>query len=115
MAKAALTLMPICTVLSMTSCDQRASNVVRERACHALQLFKPRFCMCLGLAADFGLVCQRFLRIFDQGDHDIARSEAALRSFADELKALFLDGWIFSTHRKAGTTAIPIAGGVGCR
>ena len=71
-------LLPMCTVLSMVSVDARVKPEKRQRAADALKLFTPKLCASLGVLADFGLCCQRFLRPLDSADHDIARSAVSL-------------------------------------
>ena len=104
-AKTALMLMPLCTLLSTTSCDARVHPNKRQRAVEALQLFTPKFCLTLGALADYGLVTAAFLRKYDTLDHDIAKSERELITFEEQMCKIFKDGWLLATH--AQTAAGP--------
>ena len=74
-AKTALMLLPICTLLSTASCDARVKKEKRERAAQALQLVTPKFCLSLGALADYGLISAAFIHKYDALHHDIAASE----------------------------------------
>ena len=70
--KIALMLVPIAVLLSYIGSDKRHANDKRERAVSLLKKMNAKFCLALGLSADWGIVTQAFLRLFDQSDHDIA-------------------------------------------
>ena len=84
-AKTAVMLLPICTLLSTVSCDARVAKDRRERAAAALQLFTPKCCLSLGALADYGLLTAAFIRKFDCLNHDIAASERELLHFDRKL------------------------------
>ena len=96
-AKLCLMLMPVATVLCIVASDGRIDKATRDRAQAALQRFSPRFCTALGLQADMGLLTSRFLRIWDQGNHDISRSTEELREFRELMQAAFMEGCFFAT------------------
>ena len=87
-AKTALMLLPICTLLSTVSCDQRVNKEKRERAAQALQLFTPKFCLSLGALADYGLLSAAFIRKYDALHHDIAASEGELLHFEKDAQGV---------------------------
>ena len=97
-AKTALMLLPICTLLSTVSCDARVSKEKRERAAESLQLFTPKFCLSLGALADYGLLCAAFIRKYDALDHDIAASERELLDFQKKMRRVFVEGWFLASH-----------------
>ena len=97
-AKTAVMLLPICTLLSTISCDNRVSKEKRERAASALQLFTPKFCLSLGALADYGVITQSFIRKFDSLHHDIAASERELLHFERKMRKIFVDGWFLASH-----------------
>ena len=97
-AKTAVMLLPICTLLSTVSCDTRVKKGKRERAAAALNLFTPKFCTSLGALADYGLLTASFIRKFDRLDHDIANSERELVRFERKMRKVFQDGWFLATH-----------------
>lgn len=110
-AKLAIMLLPVAVLLAHIASDERCEKARRDRATHVLKLFKPEFCMALGLSADFGLLVKAFIRLFDCGNHDIANSERELQHFRNTLDAVFKHGWVFGTQSKnAGLTAQELPG-----
>ena len=103
-AKTAVMLLPICTLLSTISCDARVKKEKRERAASALQLFTSKFCLSLGALADYGLISQSFIRKFDTLNHDIAASERELLHFQHKMRKIFVDGWFLASHAATATT-----------
>ena len=109
-------LLPIATLLAYMGSDSRHERGLRERALALLKHFDNKCCLALGLSADLGLVCQAFLRCFDNGNHDIALSRTEIDDFIMTLEALFLEGRVFTrAHETApaagGTVALPAVGG----
>ena len=51
-----------------------------------------KFCMATALAADWGIVCQWFLRRFDVAYHDIAKSREEIDCMIETLEAVFIQG-----------------------
>ena len=74
MAKVALMLLPIATLLAFIGSDQRHTVASRERAKTILKKLDSKFCLSIGVSADLGLVCQAFLRLFAENSHDIAKT-----------------------------------------
>ena len=95
MAKVAVLLLPVCTLLSFISCDERHGKEQRQRAVDTLKLFTPKFCIGLGMSADFALVCTEFLRLFDCLNHDMANSVTEAEQFLETLQAMFRKGFVF--------------------
>ncbi len=107
-AKLSVMLLPVCVLLAFLASDERTDGQRRARAAALLRLFTPKFSTALGVSADYGILCQSFLRKFDCGDHDIARSVAELRDFEETLTAVFRKGLLFlspETASEAGLTA----------
>ena len=73
-AKVAIMLLPIATVLAIVASDHRVEMAKRTRSKGLLKHLTPKFCTALGLSADFGLLVADFIRVWDMGSHDIARS-----------------------------------------
>ena len=48
----------------------------------------------IGCSADWGEVCQRFLREFDCADRDATTSATRLDECCKTIRRLFVDGWI---------------------
>ena len=101
-AKVAIMLLPVAAVLATRASDMRLKKDLRERAVRALQLLKPKFCMALGLTADFGLLVHAFVRLWDQASHDIAASLREYREFRDRMRSVFQDGLVFSPRNQVG-------------
>ena len=106
-AKTAVMLLPICTLLSTISCDHRVSKEKKERAASALQLFTPKFCLSLGALADYGVITQSFIRKFDSLHHDIAASERELLHFERKMRKIFVDGWFLASHAETAAGGGP--------
>ena len=106
-AKAAVMLLPICTLMSIVSCDQRVAKDKRERAASALRLFTPKFCLSLGALADYNLLTQSFIRKFDCQHHDIAASEREISHFERKMRKIFVDGWFLASHAETAAGVGP--------
>ena len=78
--KMALMLVPICVLLAYIGSDMRHAKDKRDRALALLKRLNARFCLSLGLSADWGIITQAFLRLFDQADHDISESVAHIEA-----------------------------------
>ena len=72
MAKVAYVLIFIATLLAFVSSDVRRSSSDRKRATALLRKLDSQFSMAIVLSADWGIVCEAFLRLFDKKGHDIA-------------------------------------------
>lgn len=97
-AKLAALLMPVATVLAHVSCDGRVQSIKRARAADMLKALTPRFCMALGLSADFGLLVADFIRTWDKASHDIANSTRELAEFSQQMTAVFKEAFVFCTE-----------------
>ena len=81
--------------------DPRQSKDIRDRAEEALDAITPADTLACGMAADFAEECLDFIRRFDVGDHDCAKSASQKRKFQRALKVLFLDGYIYAAPTSA--------------
>ena len=110
-AKMALMLVPIAVLLAYIDSDMRHAKDKRDRALALLKRLNAKFCLSLGLSADWGITTQAFLRLFDQADHDISESVAHIEALIDTLTTLFINGRIFmrasAGSAAAGATDIP--------
>ena len=94
-AKVALMLLPIATLLAHIASDQRHDPPQRDRATALLQKLDSRFCTATGVSADWGIVCTWFLRRFDVACHDIAKSRSEIDCMIETLDATFAEGRVF--------------------
>ena len=106
-------LLPIKTLLAMSSADQRRTHEDRERAeVSLLCKLQSKFCLVLWLSVDLGIVCDACLRLFDKKGHDIAKSASEISNFKHVIKTLFIDGYIFYNQEVSTvTTNLPAIGG----
>ena len=63
--KIALMLLPVATLLAYIASDKRHELDQRERATSLLQKLDTKFCLAIGVSADWGIICNWFLRLFD--------------------------------------------------
>ena len=61
-AKIAMMLLPVATLLAYIASDRRIEREQRERATALLRKFESRFCVAIGVSADWGIICNWFLR-----------------------------------------------------
>lgn len=99
-AKLSVMLLPAASLLAFIASDSRVEAEKRARAKTMLKLFSPKFCLSLGVSADFGLLCSQFLRTFDKDDHDIAASARGLDEFECTMRAVFKEGMLFFDEKK---------------
>jgi hypothetical protein len=59
--KLALMLLPVATLLASMASDQRLKTDQRQRATDTLKKFTSKFCLALGLSADWGIVCEVYV------------------------------------------------------
>ena len=93
--KLALMLLPVATLLAHVASDRRHEKDQRERATALLRTLDTKFCTAIGVSADWGIVCNWFLRLFDVAFHDIAKSRSEIDSMIETLDAVFLQGRVF--------------------
>ena len=55
-AKIALMLLPVATLLAYMASDRRVEREIRERATALLRKFESRFCAAIGVSADWGII-----------------------------------------------------------
>ena len=90
-----LMLLPLATLLAYVSSDARNEREQRDRA-HALLLkLNTKFCIGLAISADWGVICQWFLRLFDAANHDIAKSRVEIDAMIETIDAVFTAGVLF--------------------
>ena len=97
LAKVCLMLLPIAVLLAMVSSDDRNQPDQRQRATALLKKFQPKFNLSMGVSADWGLIAINFLRLFDDGHHDISNSLDELEEFTEIFESVFVKGGVFHT------------------
>ena len=102
LAKVSMMLLPIAVLLSLISSDERNKKEQRIGAAKLLAKFKPKFTHALGVSADWGLISEWFLRLFDSKDHDISNSVDEEEEFAKIFESVFVNGGVF---HKTGASA----------
>ena len=113
-AKVAFMLLPLATMLAFIGSDERHKPCDRARAKETLKKLDSKFALAIGVCADWGLVTQAFLRLFDKNDHDIAKTDGEIRAFKSALSILFDRGGIFSSRsheQNIRPTNLPAIGG----
>ena len=114
MAKVAFMLLPLATMLAYIGSDERHKLCDRERAKKMLKKLDSKFALAVGVCADWGLVTQAFIRLFDKNEHDIAKTESEIDMLKKSMTILFAEGGIFSsrdTDRHIRPTKLPAIGG----
>ena len=95
LAKVCLMLLPITVVLALISSDERNAPDQRDRATRLIKKFTPKFIIAMGVSADWGLISSWFLRLFDDGNHDIANSVDEEDKFTRIFESVFVKGGVF--------------------
>ena len=88
-ATLALMLVPIAVLLAYIGSDVRHTKDKRDRASALLNKLNARFCLSLGLSADWGIITKAFLHLFDQADHAVTESAAHIEALIDTMTTLF--------------------------
>ena len=70
-----------------------------------------KFCLALGLSADWGQVCALVLHVFDSSKHDIAYTRAEIDWFIKILELLFIEGHVWTKVDKLETGVGKTLGG----
>ena len=111
-AKLALQLLPVTIVLAIVASDPRNTKERRGYAERCFSFLKSKFVTALGISADWGIVWEVLLRLFDHDDHDIAASWDQLGAHIGLLRLLFLEGGLFDTRTwgmpMAATRSLPL-------
>lgn len=94
-AKLSLMLLPVATLLAFSASDGRVKLELRQKNRNTLAFLTSKNVSGLGLSADWGLVWESFLRLFDAGDHDIAGSSGEIDGLIHTLEKIFVDGAVF--------------------
>jgi hypothetical protein len=108
--KIALMILPVATLLAYVASDMRHESDQRERATHMLRQLDTKFCAAIGVSADWGIICNWFLRLFDAASHDIARSRSEIDCMIETLDAVFVGGCLFKRllhPASAATCSVP--------
>ena len=93
--KIALMLLPVATMLAYIASDKRNERDQRERATALLKRLDSKFCTAVAASADWGIICNWFLRLFDVANHDIAKSRAEIDCMIETLDAVFVEKFLF--------------------
>ena len=109
-AKMALMSLPLATLLAHVASDRRHEKPQRERATALLQKLDSKFCTATGVSADWGIVCNWFLHLFDEAYHDIAKSRSQIDCMIETLDAVFVEGRVFQELICAAPGAAPQKG-----
>ena len=89
-------LLPIATLLAMSSADQRRTHEDRERAeVSLLRKLQSKFCLALWLSVDLGIVCDACLRLFDNKGHAITNTASEISNFKFVIKTFVINGHVF--------------------
>jgi hypothetical protein len=104
-AKAALMALPVATVLAFTASDMRVKPHLRKSARESLEFMTSKNVRGLSLSADWGIVWEAFLRLFDAGDHDIAESSEEIEGLIAVIQRLFVEGAVFQDRVWQGPVA----------
>ena len=114
MAKLGFMLLPVATMLAYIGSDERHQAKDRERAKTLLKKLDSKFALAIGVSADWGLVTQAFIRLFDKNSHDIAKTSHEIRTFKEVMRTLFDQGGVFSSRgndQNITSTNLPAIGG----
>ena len=65
---------------------------MRARALKLLYKLEGTFALAIGLSADWGIVTQASLRLFDKTSHDIAKTHAEMVACKTVLRVLLEEG-----------------------
>ena len=103
--KIALMLLPVAILLAYISSDVRHDAEMRERAKTLLKKLDTKFCMAVGVSADWGIICEWFLRLFDAASHDIAQSRSQIDCMVETLESVFIEGRVFKKIMRAASGA----------
>ena len=91
----ALMLLPVVTLLAYIASDKRHDQDQRDRALDLMKKFDSKFCAAIGASADWGIICNWCLRLFDVAGHDIAQTRAQIDCMVGTLDAVFVNGSVF--------------------
>ena len=103
----------LATMLAYIGSDQRHKPCDRERAKTLLKKLGSKFALAIGVSADWGLVTQAFLRIFDKSAHDIAKTDSEIRAFGKVMRFCLHRGAYFPAEARKNIrpTQLPAIGG----
>lgn len=101
--KLALMLSPVSTVLAIVASDERNTKERRANAQRAFRFLGTKYAIALGISADWGIVWEVLLRLFDVDDHDIAASSEQVEAHIKLLQALFMKGGVFDPRSWSST------------
>ena len=114
-AKVAFMLLPLATMLAYIGSDERHKLAARQRAKELLKKLDSKFSLAIGVSADWGLVAQTFIRLFDRTAHDIAKTYSEITEFKKVMRILFAEGGVFSSRdrslQRINKTKLPAIGG----
>ena len=110
-AKLALLLLLVGAMLALQASDERNSKDLRDRCVARLKKLSTKFCIALGLSADWGQVCALVLHVFDSSKHDIAYTRAEIDWLIKILELLFIEGHVWTKVDKLETGVGKTIGG----
>lgn len=108
--KIALMFLLVATLLAYIASDWRHDREQRGRARGSLNQFDTKFCAAIGASAEWGIICNCFLRLFDLANHDIAKIRAQIDCMIETLGAVFVNGSVFQRlfqPASGGSTSVP--------
>ena len=91
-------------LLAYVSSDWRVARATRDRATRRLEEL-PDMVVTIGLSATYSEEAIRFIRSFDVGNHDPALTYTQRREFLRHMRALFVEGRIFTDVSADGNDA----------
>ena len=108
-------LLPLATILAYFGSDERHKPADRERTKEFLKQLDSKFSLAIGVSADWGLVTQAFIRLFDRTAHGIAKTYSEINEFKKVMRILFDEGGVDSSRDRSlariNKTKLPAIGG----
>lgn len=86
----------IVMLLCHIATDARLAKPMRDRAVTTLQSLGPKELVQAGLTADYAAETLEFVRLFDCGNHDPAKTPGEVRRFIRRMRLLFCEGHILT-------------------
>ena len=103
-------LLAVILLLAEIAGDKRKNPADRKMAERCLDAMTPEELLEAGISGDWGEVCMRFLREFDQEDRDASTTADKLQDWIQTCRRLFVDGWIMVDPAKHPSVSTGDAG-----